>query len=187
MPLTSRYLESAELAELGLSVGKNVLIDERAVIVRPGDCHIGSNVRIDSGVIVTPGPLVIGDYVHIGANAHLNCSAGIKIGDGCNFGQGSKIYSSSDNYVSGEIGGPWFPCDYDSSTFGALEIMGLNIVGANAIVGPGVVMSSGSCVGANSFLKESTGGWEVWAGNPARRVGLRFNRGNDYYLQRLSS
>jgi serine O-acetyltransferase len=34
-------------------------------------------------------------------------------------------------------------------------------------------VGSGTVVGANAVLLESTGAWEMWAGVPARRVGVR--------------
>jgi serine O-acetyltransferase len=50
-------------------------------------------------------------------------------------------------------------------------------VGAGAKVlfrsGQELVVADGTIVGANAVLLESTGPDEIWAGNPARRVGLR--------------
>ena len=183
MGLKSRYLNSHELRALGFDVGDEVLIDERVICVDPQSCQIGSNVRIDAGSVLTPGKLVIGNFVHIAGNVHINASAGVTFGDGSNLGQGAKLYSLSDNYLSGEVGGPWFPSRPSPGTEGELVLEGLNIVGANSIIGPNVTMAQGSCLGANSFLKESTGGWEVRAGNPAKTVRLRKNLGQAYYLK----
>lgn len=50
-------------------------------------------------------------------------------------------------------------------------------LGANAVVlfsdDRPVTLAEGTVVGANSVLTESTGPWQVWAGNPARRIGTR--------------
>ena len=50
-------------------------------------------------------------------------------------------------------------------------------IGAGAKVlfksGHEVVVGDGTIVGANAVLLESTGADEIWAGNPARRVGTR--------------
>ena len=50
-------------------------------------------------------------------------------------------------------------------------------VGAGAKVlfknGQDLVIAEGTIVGANAVLLESTGADEIWAGNPARRVGAR--------------
>lgn len=51
------------------------------------------------------------------------------------------------------------------------------IIGAGAAVisrGPEpLVLGRGSVIGANSVVLESTGPWEIWAGVPARKVGMR--------------
>lgn len=47
---------------------------------------------------------------------------------------------------------------------------------ANAVViapNAGLHISRGTIVGAGAVLSQSTGEWEVWAGNPARMVGHR--------------
>ena len=47
--------------------------------------------------------------------------------------------------------------------------------GAKVLFRPGeeLVIADGSIVGANAVLLQSTGPDEIWAGNPARKVGLR--------------
>ncbi len=39
-----------------------------------------------------------------------------------------------------------------------------------------VTIGRGTVVGANAVLTRSTGEWEIWAGAPARRIGLREDR-----------
>lgn len=36
-----------------------------------------------------------------------------------------------------------------------------------------LTIAEGSVVGANAVLIDSTGPWEIWAGNPARKIGTR--------------
>ena len=48
--------------------------------------------------------------------------------------------------------------------------------GAKVLCKEGVLhVRRGSLVGANAVLSQSTGEWEIWAGNPARCVGMRPN------------
>jgi len=48
--------------------------------------------------------------------------------------------------------------------------------GAKVLCKEGVLhVRRGSVVGANAVLSQSTGEWEIWAGNPARCVGMRPN------------
>lgn len=54
-------------------------------------------------------------------------------------------------------------------------------VGAGAKVlyeaGQELIVAEGTIVGANAVLRSSTGPYEIWAGIPARRVGLREREG----------
>ncbi len=46
--------------------------------------------------------------------------------------------------------------------------------GARVLAKDGILrVGRGTVVGANAVLLESTGDWEIWAGVPARRAGLR--------------
>lgn len=46
--------------------------------------------------------------------------------------------------------------------------------GTKILAGPGVLrVGDGTILGADSVLTKSTGEWEVWAGNPARRIADR--------------
>ena len=36
-----------------------------------------------------------------------------------------------------------------------------------------LVVGEGTVIGANAVLTQSTGDWEIWAGIPAKKIGLR--------------
>lgn len=60
--------------------------------------------------------------------------------------------------------------------FDHIEIGDDVLIGAGAAIlgGPGVTTVGDGCIiGANAVVLGSTGPWEVWAGNPARKVGVR--------------
>jgi acetyltransferase-like isoleucine patch superfamily enzyme len=46
-------------------------------------------------------------------------------------------------------------------------------IGAGAIILKAVHIGEGAIVGAGSVVTRSIPGWEIWAGNPARRIGAR--------------
>lgn len=48
-------------------------------------------------------------------------------------------------------------------------------IGANAIVKAGVRVSTGAIVGTGAVLTKDVGAYEIWAGNPAKRIGFRFD------------
>jgi acetyltransferase-like isoleucine patch superfamily enzyme len=48
-------------------------------------------------------------------------------------------------------------------------------IGVNAIVIQGITLADGCILGAGSVLTKSTQPYEIWAGNPAKKIGYRFN------------
>lgn len=46
-------------------------------------------------------------------------------------------------------------------------------VAAEAFVGPGVTIGQGAVVGARACITKSVPAWQVYAGNPAKRIGKR--------------
>jgi serine O-acetyltransferase len=63
-----------------------------------------------------------------------------------------------------------------SPDFRGFEIRDEAILCANAVVvnSNGVlIVGEGTVVGANSVLTQSTGQWEIWAGVPAKKIGVR--------------
>jgi len=75
----------------------------------------------------------------------------------------------------------WIPPDRVAHLGGRVVIGDDVTVGAGAKVlyasGQELVVAEGTIVGANAVLRESTGPYEIWAGIPARRVGLRDREG----------
>jgi len=71
----------------------------------------------------------------------------------------------------------WIPPDTVAHLGGRVVIGDDVTLGAGAKVlfsaGQELIVADGSVVGANAVLRESTGPYEIWAGIPARRVGVR--------------
>ncbi len=76
------------------------------------------------------------------------------------------VFGRSDSYVA-----------ETAESTGGVVIGDRVTVGAGAKVlfrsGQELVVADGTIVGANAVLLESTGADEIWAGNPAKRVGTR--------------
>lgn len=130
------------------------------------------------------GMVHIGKKVHIGPFSIISGIGGVYISDECGFSSGVKIYSFSNHYRSAE----------DPSNrqfhFGILVehkrqymlegtvFLGENVgVALNAIILPGVSIGKDSFVAINSVVgvvMSSFGENSLIAGNPAKRVGNRF-------------
>lgn len=74
----------------------------------------------------------------------------------------------------------WIPPEQVAHLGGRIVVGDHATVGAGAKVlfeaGQELVIAEGSIVGANAVLRRSTGPYEIWAGIPARRVGVRERR-----------
>lgn len=172
----SRYLQSNELRQHGFkSIGENVQISDKAIVVGPQNISIGSNVRIDSNVVILSrrGELRIGSNVHIEPHSSLVAHFGIQIGNFCTISHGVRLFTASANY-NGDYFTNVFPADkYQVPFTGKIMLEDHVIVGANSVVLPGVVLSEGAAIGALSFVRTSLPGWTVYGGNPIRRISSR--------------
>ena len=80
----------------------------------------------------------------------------------------------SDLFQGDGLIGPMIPDEYkDNQILEPINLKRFSGVCANSVVMSGVVMSEGSILGANSFLKESTEPWTIYAGSPARPIKKR--------------
>jgi acetyltransferase-like isoleucine patch superfamily enzyme len=155
--------------------GIDVFLNDFVSITRPELVKIGNHVAIDFGFVCTTG-LVIGDYVHI--SPHVSVIGGKKtslnIEDFCFISTGSRMICGSELFQGDGLIGPIIPDEYrDNQILEPINLKRFSGVCANSVVMSGVVMSEGSILGANSFLKESTEPWTIYAGSPARQIKKR--------------
>ena len=68
---------------------------------------------------------------------------------------------------------PTVPARYKAERHAAVRIGRHCIVGAGAIIAPGVVLAEGTAVGAAALVLRSTEPWTIWAGSPARNLKVR--------------
>jgi dTDP-4-amino-4,6-dideoxy-D-glucose acyltransferase len=167
------YLTEDQLKSLNFkSLGKNVMISEKASIYNPKKISIGSNVRIDDFCILSAGEkgIYIGDYVHIACFASLIGQEKISIGNYCGISARTSIYSSSDDYSGEFLFGPTVEDSLKKVKSEPVEILDYSILGANSMVMPGVKINEGVAVGAYSFVNKTLDEWSIYVGAPARKI-----------------
>jgi acetyltransferase-like isoleucine patch superfamily enzyme len=80
----------------------------------------------------------------------------------------------SEKFQGDGLIGPLIPNAYkDIQILEPIVLKRFSGVCANSVVMPGVLMSEGSVLGANSFLKESTEPWTIYVGSPAKPIKKR--------------
>jgi maltose O-acetyltransferase len=116
---------------------------------------LGNNVFLNDGFFLDP------------AHCHL-----IEIGDNVVFGPRVMIFAH-DASAKKAIG---------KTVVSAVRIGRNAFIGAGTIILPGSTVGEGSIVGSGSVLKASVGAFELWAGNPARKLCTI-----EEYIERLKS
>lgn len=144
-------------------------------IYRPSNvygCSIGWHVRIGPFVEIQRG-VKIGSYVKIGSHSFI--CAGVTIQDRVFIGHG--VTFCNDRYPRATL-----DCDAirervqlkkaeDWHCQGVLVKYGASI-GSGATIIPGVSIGSYAMIGAGAVVTKDVPTGEIWAGNPARRIGL---------------
>ena len=158
---------------LGAHIGKGTLLSQ-CYMPWPSQIGIGKNCRLEHGIyfkfdnIRKSGRNInIGNHVFLGAFCEFNITDSIHIGDHCLIASGCKFIDHNhgmalDEKMMNQIG--------DESEI----IIGDDVwIGCNSIILKGVKIGNGAIVGAGSVVTKVIGKNEIWAGIPAKKIGLR--------------
>lgn len=167
--------------------GNDVYINDIVSISRPDLVEIGNHVAIDFGFVCTT-KLIIKDYVHI--SPHVSVIGGKKtslvVENFCFISTGARMICGSEMFLGDGLIGPLVPDKYkDKQILEPIVLKNFSGVCANSVVMSGVTMGEGSILGANSFLKESTEPWTIYAGSPARPIKSRKKEIMYHYAREL--
>ncbi len=155
-------------------VGKDVTIWPLAKIVTPEVISIGNSVIIDDFVLLMGGKKTsIGDFVHIGSFTLITGGGEFLMEDFSGLSGGIKVYTGNEDYSGGCLTNPTVPFPYRVPTRSCVKIKKHAIIGANAIILPGVIIGEGSVVGANSLVIKDCKPWTVYGGSPAKELKSR--------------
>lgn len=165
------YLTQQELNNLGFkSLGKNVLISDKASIYNADKIEIGNNSRIDDFCVIS-GKINIGNNVHIAPLCLLaGGEKGIFLDDFSGLAYHSQIFTQSDDYSGLSLTNPTIPSKFKIEDKKAVYIKKHVIIGAGSIIMPGVIIEIGCSIGAMSLVRKNTLPWGVYLGNPAKRL-----------------
>lgn len=166
------YYNEEELKSLGLkNYGSNVKISRHAIIYKPEELEIGSNVRIDDFTTIS-GKVILGNYIHIAQTCGLyGGNEGIIMADFATLSSHSLIYATSDDYSGQSLACPMVPNRYKPTDINApVHLKKYVIVGCMSVVLPGTIIGEGCAVGAMSLCNKSLESWGIYAGIPARRI-----------------
>lgn len=165
------YLTETQLQAMGFkSLGKEVKISDRASIYNADQIEIGDYSRIDDFCVVS-------GKVKIGRNTHITPQClvaggipGLIIEDFVALAYGVKVFTQSDDYSGLTMTNSTVPKEFKKEIMAAVRIGKHSIIGAGSIIMPGVQVSEGNSLGANSLLLTSTESWSIYVGSPAKKI-----------------
>jgi acetyltransferase-like isoleucine patch superfamily enzyme len=119
--------------------------------------------------------LKMGKMSTINGECFLDARGKISIGDCVSITSGVWIITSKHDFESQEF----------IATSGAVVISDYVFIGRRAIILQDCTIGRGAVLGAGSVLTKSIPDFEVWAGNPAKKIGERKLRSFSYDCQYL--
>lgn len=173
------FLTEQQLYDMGFaSLGKNVLISDKASIYGASNIHIGDNVRIDDFCILSAGKggIEIGSYIHIAVYSSLIGAGKIMLSDFSNISSKVAIYSSNDDYSGEYMTNPMVPEKYTNITHADVAIGKHVIIGSGTVVLPGITLHEGVAIGALSLVTKDCEAFGIYAGAPAKKIKNREKR-----------
>jgi galactoside O-acetyltransferase len=160
-------------------------------IIGVENIEFGTNVVIDDFVLIYAGgkKLGIGNHVHIACHSSLTGGEAIVMEDCSGISNGVRVLTGTDDFKSWGFGNPTVPEKYRNITRAPVHIKRFAIVGANAVILPGVTLGEGVAVGAGCVVTRDLEPWGIYIGN--RRVGQRDRdgvlRNYDQFLKELGN
>ncbi len=156
------------------SVGEDVQIFPGAKVISPQTISIGDSVIIDDFVFLMGGDKTqLGSFIHIGAFTLMVGGGELILEDFAGLSGGVRVYTGNEDYLGGCLTNPAVPAPYRKATRSFVHIGKHAIVGANAVILPGVKIGEGAVIGANSLVTKSCEPWTLYVGSPAKPLRAR--------------
>jgi len=155
-----------------VTVGKSCSIAKNSCIgylEHGGSIILGDKVRIRHNVIIRSctGNIKIGNSVVINYGCIMHGFGGITIGDKVMLSPNCQLYAQNHGLAKGKS------LMHQKNIGKGIKIGNDVWLGASVIVCDGVNIGNGVVVGAGAVVTKSIPDFEIWAGNPAKKIGER--------------
>lgn len=152
-------------------VGQDVIIWPMAKIVSPEAISIGDSVIIDDFVFLMGGTrTTLGSFVHIASFTSITGGGEFVMEDFTTLSSGVRVFTGNEDYSGACLTGSGVPFPYRLPIRSFIHIKSHAIVGAEAVLLPGVTIGEGAVVGANSLVKKDCEPWTIYVGSPVRAI-----------------
>ena len=159
---------------LGMRVGSGTLLP-RIYVTWPHQVSLGAHCFLERGIQFKfdgpwyPGPsIIIGDGVWIGAGCEFNIHKKVEIGERAMIAAGCRFIDTDHGFTDRTL-----PMIKQPTIKSPIRIEDDVWLGANVLVLKGVTIGRGAIVGAGAVVTKSIPGFEIWAGVPAKKMGVR--------------
>lgn len=134
-----------------------------------GSIVLGNRVTIRHGCVIRSctGKIIIGDNVTLNYHCIIHGLGNVTIGDYSMLSPHVQIYAQNHGLKKNKL-------IRSQKQTGKGVIIGKDVwIGANAIILDGVNIGDGAIIGAGSIVTKNIPKYEIWAGNPAKKVRVR--------------
>lgn len=159
----------------GVSAEVMAVVHEPSVLLNRDRIRFrGQGVRIDSFCKIEGGLGVeIGRFVHVASFCHLNIGGGsLALGDYSTCASSVKIVTGS-NEIESLCCNTTAPEELQSVRRGFVVVKEYAFLCTGVVVLPDVTIGEGAVAAAGAVVRQDIPPWEIWAGCPARKVGVR--------------
>jgi len=158
---------------LNYTIGKTCQIDPTSYIGYhengKGIISLGNSVVVRHGCLLRTcgGRIGIGDGVVINYGFICHAMGGLTIGDFTLISPNVQMYAQNHGINAKQL------IKRQAQTGKGIIIREDCWIGAGSIILDGVIIGDGAVVGAGSVVTKNIPSYEIWAGNPARKIGER--------------
>ncbi len=160
---------------LGLRTGAGTLLP-RIRAPWPHQVLVGARCVLEDEIffkfdgIWQPGPsIIVGDEAFIGTGCEFNIRKKITIGRHALIASGCRFIDHDHGFATRSI-----PMAEQADGAEAEIVLEEDVwIGVEAVILKGVTIGRGAIVAAGSVVTKSVGAWEIWAGVPAKKIGVR--------------
>lgn len=136
-----------------------------------GHVELGDRCKLRNNIIMrtrSGGKIIIGDYTGISYYCYLESTRVVKVGRMTGIAEFTVIRDTN-HFVIG-TDEHWRQTPYIAEP---IVIGDACMITSRAYIGPGVAIGDGAVVAPNSYVTRDIGPYEVWGGNPARKIAHR--------------
>lgn len=133
----------------------------RTVWLRMLGARVGKKTEIDMRLyVISPRKLFVGSHTHINRSSFLDARGTIRIGNCVSISHNVSVITGSHDIQSPSFTGLFKPVRIGDYVF----------IGANATILQGVTIGEGAVVAAGAVVTKDIPEYEVYGGNPAKRI-----------------